>query len=236
MNKKLIVITGASSGIGKELAKHFSRKGHSLLLIARRLQPMLDLNLPNSLCLSIDVKNKEAIKSAIDEAENKFGSTDCLINNAGIWNFGEFTAKNLEFTNKEIIETNILGFTNCIEAVLLGMQKRKFGTIINMSSGADRYPVPGTAAYGATKAAIKSITDSLAAENTGKNVRLCNIAPGLIDTPIFDSIKLQELDDFRATGEMIKTSEFAEIVYWIYSQPQHICIKDILIAPTNWKI
>jgi len=125
---------------------------------------------------------------------------------------------------------------NGIEIILPRMQERKKGTILNISSGSDRYTSPYLAAYGATKAAIKSLTDSLAAENAGKNVRICNIAPGLIDTPIFDSIELQQLDELKKTGEMIKTKEFAEIVYWIYSQPQHICIKDILLAPTNWKI
>jgi NADP-dependent 3-hydroxy acid dehydrogenase YdfG len=236
MNKKLVVITGASSGIGKELAKYFSLKGHALLLLARRLQPMLNINLPNTMCISLDIKEKKQLQIAINKAENKFGPVACLINNAGIVNFGEFTDKNLKYTNAEIINTNILGYMNGIEIILPRMQKIEEGTILNISSGNDRYTSPYLAAYGATKAAIKSLTDSLASENAGKNVRICNIAPGLIDTPIFNPIKFQQLDEFKRTGEMIKTKEFAEIVYWIYSQPQHICIKDILLAPTNWKI
>ncbi|HJO94908.1 MAG TPA: SDR family oxidoreductase [Victivallales bacterium] len=234
--KELVVITGASSGIGKALAVHFSSKGYNLLLLARRVQLILDLNLPNAICLSLDVRKTKEFIEAIDNGEEKYGPVDCLINNAGIMNFGEFTDDNLSHSNKELIDTNILGCINGIEAVLSKMQKRGKGTILNITSSHDRHPSPCAATYGATKAAIKSLTESLAIESSGKNVRICSIAPSLVDTPIISNLRAKSFDGLKERKVMVDAEEFAEIVYWIYSLPQHICIKDILIAPTNTKI
>ena len=83
-SKKLVVITGASSGIGAITAKCFADKGYPLLLLARRIDKLNELNLPNSLCIKCDVTNLDDVKTAIAQAEAKFGPVDCLINNAGI--------------------------------------------------------------------------------------------------------------------------------------------------------
>src|SRR5690349_11142142 len=90
MSKKgLIVITGASSGIGEATARSFSEAGHPLLLLARRLERLEALKLPNTICEKVDVTNREQIKSAIEKAEKKYGPVDCLINNAGVMLLGQ---------------------------------------------------------------------------------------------------------------------------------------------------
>lgn len=104
--KKLIVVTGASSGIGREIAKKFSNNGHPVLLLARRLEKMEELNLPNSLCKSVDVTNLEMVREAIKEAEQKFGKVDCLINCAGMMLLGHPQEQNFDEWN-DMIDLNI---------------------------------------------------------------------------------------------------------------------------------
>jgi len=82
--KKLIVITGASPGIGKSMAKRFNELGHPLLLIARRVEKLQSLNLPNSICEKVNVTNREAFEAAISKAEHQYGPVDCLVNNEGV--------------------------------------------------------------------------------------------------------------------------------------------------------
>src|SRR5262249_10255046 len=155
MNKPLVIITGASSGIGAAIAKVFSDAGYSLGLLARNLEAMEKLNLPNALCISVDVTDFDTFKKAIQQCETKFGAVDCLINNAGFAKGGDFTELD-HADHLSTVNINLQGVINGIEAVLPGMQERKTGTIINISSVADRNPRPQIATYAATKAAVKS--------------------------------------------------------------------------------
>lgn len=131
--RPLIIITGASSGIGLATAKMFADRGHSLLLLARRLDAMEKLNLPNTLCKSIDVTDRTALLAAVQEAEAKFGPADAIINNAGVMLLGDATKQNPDEWDK-MLDVNVKGLLNGIHAVSSGMVARKHGTIINISS------------------------------------------------------------------------------------------------------
>ena len=133
MDKPLIAITGASSGIGMAVAKVFSLAGYPLLLMARRIKVMEELALPNSLCCQVDVTDYEAVSDAIDQGEAQFGFVDGLINNAGYAVGGEFTEVDLE-KHHYTIQVNIQGTINCMYAVLPSMRRQSHGTIINISS------------------------------------------------------------------------------------------------------
>jgi len=226
--KKLMIITGASSGIGEELAKQFSATGrYTLGLIARNLKKMQSYALPDTICLQADVADYQQLKAAISIAQNKFGEVDCLINNAGYAKAGEFTDIDLA-DDDSMIQANICGVINGCKIVLPEMRKRQTGTIINISSIADRNSRPQIATYAATKAAIKSLTESLRAANASFNIRICNVAPAKIQTPMLMTAGLAE-------DVVIKVSDFAKTVLWIYEQPQSICIRDIIVAPTQYK-
>jgi NADP-dependent 3-hydroxy acid dehydrogenase YdfG len=225
--KPLILITGASSGIELELAKSFSKAGYRTGLIARNLEAMEKLDIPNSICRSADVTNYNALKNVIDEMEEKFGAIDCLINNAGISKFAEF--EDIEHdTHENIVSVNLSGVINCLEVVLPKLQKQKTGSIINISSVADRNPRPQLAVYAATKAAVKSLSESLRISNAKYGIRICNVAPALVDTPILNHI-------VPKVEHTIPVEEFAKTILWIYEQPQNICIRDIVIAPTQYQ-
>lgn len=128
--KRLVIITGASSGIGAAMAKVFSDAEFSLGLISRNKTKMQALKLPNTLCLSADVTNKDSIHHAIEIAKNKFGPVDCLINNAAVVKGGDFTELSHE-DHFNTVNVNLTGVINAIEIVLPGMRERKTGTIIN---------------------------------------------------------------------------------------------------------
>jgi NADP-dependent 3-hydroxy acid dehydrogenase YdfG len=227
MRKKLIAITGASSGIGAEIATIFSTNGYPVALIARNKLAMEELKLPNSICLKGDVLEPETIKNAIAIAEKKFGPVDCLINNAGYAKSGDFVSVGHDH-NLTMIEVNILGAVNCIEAVLPGMRERRHGTIINISSVADRNSRPQLAVYAASKAALKSLSESLRADNAKYGIRVSNVAPAKILTPLL-------IASNNADSQAIPAEEFAQTILWIYQHPQNICIRDLVFAPTEYE-
>lgn len=185
------------------------------------------LGLPNAMCLKVDVTDTKSILDAVDQLEKIMGSPDCLINNAGFGKSGEF-AEISHDDNEKMIHVNLQGVINCIEAVLPGMQKRKSGTIINISSVADRSARPQLATYAATKAAVKSLSESLRMANAKYGIRICTVAPAKIKTPLL--IQSQLNDD-----QIIAVEDVAKTILWIYEQPPSICIRDIVIAPTYYE-
>lgn len=224
---KLVIITGASSGIGAATGKAFSDSGYSVALLARNKKTMDQFNIPNSIAIECDVSDIESVKNAIHLAQQKFGEVDCLINNAGFAKGGEFTEVSHQ-DNQSMINVNISGVVNCIESVLPIMQKNKSGTIINISSIADRKSRPTLPVYAATKAAVKSLSESLRTANAKHGIRICNVSPAKIKTPMLISSGL--LDD-----QIIPVENMAKALLWIYQQPQTICIRDIVIAPTYYE-
>lgn len=226
-SKSLIIITGASSGIGAGLAQVFSAAGYALGLLARNSKAMEVFNLPHALCLSVDVRDFHTVEQAIKTCEEKFGAVDCLINNAGFGKNGEFNT--LTHGEHELmVQTNLMGVINSIEAVLPRMQLRKTGSIINISSLADRHARPDLATYAASKAAVKSLTESLRMANAKHGIRFCNVAPAKVDTPLLVQSNL-------GNEHIISVEALAKAILWIYEQPSAICIRDIVIAPTYYE-
>jgi len=227
MNKPLVIITGASSGIGKCLAITFSKAGYPLGLISRNLNAMQELNLTNSVCISADVTNYNALSNAINDIEEKLGPVDCLINNAGFAKSGDFTEVSND-DHEHTISVNVSGVIHGIKSVLPSMRGRKRGTIINISSVADRHGRPNIATYAASKAAVKSLSESLRQANAKYGIRVCNIAPAKILTPMLMTSHLNE-------EQAIMPEDFAKAVLWVYEQPQTICIRDMVFAPTFYE-
>lgn len=225
--KKTILITGASSGIGKVAAQVFSDSGYQLVLLARNSAAMEDLNLPNTKCYSVDVTNSNALKDAVDDVEKNFGKIDCLINNAGFLSTGDFTEQTTG-NHKKVIDVNVIGVMNGIEAVLPHMRTRKTGSILNISSIADRKARPNLATYAASKAAIRSLTESLRIENAKHGIRICNLAPAKIKTPMLTVAGLSEDD-------ALDVEDFAKAILWVYQQPQNICVRDLVFSSTSYE-
>ncbi len=179
--KKLVVITGASSGIGMETAKRFSANGYPTLLLSRRKEIMEKLNLENSISVSADVTNIEEIKNAVKIAEEKYGKTDLLINCAGVMLLGNIDKQSYEEW-KNMIDVNINGILTTTNIILPDMIKRNEGTIINISSIAGRKTFQNYGIYCGSKFAVHAITESIREEVANKNVRIIVLAPGIVET------------------------------------------------------
>lgn len=237
MSKPLVVITGASAGIGKALAHQFSGQGHPLLLIARRNDLMQSFQLPQTITCSVDVCDVSSFKLAIDQAVKEYGPVDCLINNAGVMLLSEADQQHPDQI-KQMLEINVLGMFNGIHCVLSDMKKRKSGTIINMSSIAGRKSFPFHAGYNATKFAVHALSESIRQEVAKSNVRVCTIAPGIVDTELLEQTTSEPIKkafkEWQATLDSILTPEdIARSVYFVYSQPQSVNLRELVITATS---
>ncbi|MGE5156601.1 MAG: SDR family oxidoreductase [Gemmatimonas sp.] len=237
MNKPLVVITGASSGIGAATARMFAKAGHPLLLLARRIDRLQALDLPNATCRQLDVRDRQAFVDAVTEAEATYGPTDCLFNNAGIARLGDITRQDPAEWD-ETIDININGVMNGIHAVMGGMIGRKRGTIINMSSIAGRKVYPDHTVYCGTKYFVHGMSDSLRAHLAPHDVRVIVISPGVIETEVLDHVTDQTtLANYRANkvriGGGISADHVAECILFAYQMPQNVLIQEICITPTR---
>ncbi|OUU89782.1 MAG: oxidoreductase [Verrucomicrobiaceae bacterium TMED76] len=236
-NKKLIAITGASSGIGAAMAKAFSLAGYPLLLMARRIELMEAMSLPNAICKKVDVLDLEGMKDAISEAEEIHGKVDCMINNAGVMINGKPQSQNPEDWQK-MLDVNIRGVLNGIHLVLKDMVDRQTGTIINMGSIAGIKTFPDHTVYCGTKFAVHAITENIREEVSGSNVRLINIAPGMAYTELLDHGCEEEarkgwMDYAEQIGGALKPESIAQSVLFSYQMPQEVCVREIVICPTG---
>lgn len=235
--KKLVVVTGASSGIGIEIAKRFSKEGYPVLMLARRKDVMEELNLPNCMCRSVDVTDLSAMQAAVKEAEEMYGKTDLLINCAGLMLLGYPSEQDFEEWNS-MIDVNIKGILTGTKAVLADMMKRNEGTIINISSIAGRKTFDNHSVYCGTKYAVHAITESMRKEVSGSNVRMIVIAPGVVETPLLSHTSSEEIkDNYNLWKQSIEggleTSQISDCVWFAYQMPQNVCVREIVIAKTK---
>lgn len=234
----LVIITGASSGIGLATAKVFSKRGHPLLLLARRLEIMEKLALPDTLCKAVDVTDRASLIAAVAQAEKTFGSADAIINNAGIMLLGDITKQSPDEWDR-MLEVNVKGLLNGIHAVAKGMAERQHGTIINISSVAGRKTFANHVAYTATKFAVHGLSENLREELSPRNVRVVTIAPGAVETELLshtsdESIKAgyQEWKENMGTT-VLQADDVARAILYAYEQPQGVCVREIVLAATH---
>lgn len=238
MTKPLIIITGASSGIGEAAARMLSAAGHPLLLLARRIDRLEALGLPNALCRGVDITDRGALLAAVSEAETQFGPADGLINNAGVMLLGEMSTQD-PAQWEQMLDVNVKGLLNGIHAVVSGMIERKRGTIINVSSVAGRKTFPSHVAYVGTKFAVHGISENLREELSPHNVRVITIAPGAVETELLshttdDAIKTgYQAWKQDMGGTVLSADDVASAICYAYKQPQHVCIREIVLAATR---
>lgn len=237
-----VVITGASSGIGRSCAELFAQHGSHLVLWARRAERLEELaqalrsqhNI-NVITQSVDVRDHAAVSNAVAALPPEFQQPDVLVNNAGLSRglhpFHEGERQDWE----EMIDTNIKGLLYVTRAFLPHMVRAGKGLVVNIASIAGRQAYRGGNVYGATKAAVKLFSDSLQIDLNGTGVRVCNIDPGLVETE-FSEVRFRG-DVERAQTvykgyEPLTGHDVAECVFFAATRPSHVSIQDILITPT----
>ncbi len=236
--KKLVVITGASSGFGKALALEFNKAGYPLLLLARRLEKLEELNLENTMCEKVDVTDKASLEAAIRKAEAVYGKTDLIINNAGVMLLGNLENQDpKEWQN--MLDVNVMGVMNGMQVVMNDMKERNCGTIINISSIAGVKPFGNHAAYCASKYGVVGLSEVARGELSPYNVRVMRICPGAVATELLshttsDSIKAgyNEWKDSTGVGA-ITVEDVAKTIKFAYELPQGVNLREIQIADTK---
>jgi NADP-dependent 3-hydroxy acid dehydrogenase YdfG len=234
MLQELVVITGASSGIGRGIAKAFEAEGNPLLLISRHIEPLPELDGAKVRYAKADVAEYAQVEAAIREAERDFGDAGCLVNSAGFADARDFRSVEPAAFSREI-DVNLKGLLNCIKAVIGNMSSRGSGTIINISSVSDRKTAPVAVGYTATKYAVRALWESLR-EAEGKNgVRVINVAPGYIKTNIHETMGISFEEYCKALGnpDFMTADDLARIVLFCWKLPPSICVRDIVVTPTR---
>lgn len=235
--KPLVAITGASSGIGEATARAFAAAGHPLLLMARRLDRLQALGLPDTLAREVDVRDRAAIADAVREAERKFGPVDLMFANAGVARLADISRQPPEEWD-EMIDINAKGVMNTAWTVMNGMIARGRGTLVMMSSIAGRKVYPDHTVYCGTKFFVHAVSESLREYLAPHGVRVVVVSPGVIETEVLSGVRdPQTLAAYQANkvaiGGGIGAEVVAQLILDAYQLPQEAIVQEIVITPTR---
>ncbi|OMF34283.1 SDR family oxidoreductase [Paenibacillus peoriae] len=236
---KVVIITGASSGIGEATAKELASKGAKLVLAARRearlqkLQEAIQNNGGQAVYKVTDVSSHEQMEELANYALKEFGKIDVMVNNAGVMPLSPVHEKKIKEWDL-MVDVNIKGVLYGIAAVLPTMRERREGHIINVSSIAGHLVFPASSVYSGTKFAVRDITEGLRREECINNIRTTIVSPGSIDTELTAAISNSELK--TAINEVMKIaiepSNIARAIAFAIEQPADVAINEMIIRPT----
>ena len=238
-NRKLVVITGASSGFGRATAKLFASNGWLVIAAARRIERLKqlqqELGEENCLVHSLDVTQDDSIEQFVTFVHAQRTGVDVLLNNAGLA-LGLAPAHQADLDDWDtMVQTNILGLIKITRAILPVMVKQKKGHIINLGSVAGAYSYPGANVYGATKAFVERFSLNLRADLAGTNVRVTNIEPGLAETEFsevrFGGDKAKAASIYNEVEPLV-AEDIAESIYWCAMLPKNVNINRMEIMAT----
>ncbi len=241
---KVVVITGASSGLGEATARLLAKEGAAVVLGARRadrLQSLADEITKaggKAVALVTDVTDFSQVKALVDKAVEKFGRVDVVINNAGLMPQSPLERLKIDDWNRTI-DVNIKGVLYGIAAALPHMQRQKLGHIINVSSVAGHKVMHSGAVYAATKHAVRALSEGLRLEVKPYNIRTTVISPGAVATELPSSVT--EPDISAGINQFyekyaIPADSFASAVLYAMSQPEDVDVNEILFRPTRQEL
>lgn len=247
MLDKVVIIMGASSGIGAATAKLLADQGAKVTIAARRMARLTDIQAanPNSdiLAVAADVTKMADVQNVIDQTVAKFGRVDVLFNNAGIMPVNNLDQRaHEEWQN--MMDINVKGVLNGIAAVLPTMKQQKSGHVITTSSVLGYEVLPGYAAYSGTKYAVRAIMEGLRQEEHKNNIKTTVIAPGSVKTELFDSINNDAVRNGLKTAmeqpgsEMmgLEPEEIAQAVAFVIDTPKNMAVNEMVIRPTGQEV
>ena len=242
MEKKIVMVTGATSGIGEACARKFARGGYNVIITGRRKEKLdtLRRELENMgaevLAMEFDVRERASARKAVDFLKGKWANINVLINNAGLA-LGLDKEYEGSFEDWDtMIDTNIKGLLNMTRFVVPGMVERNEGHIINIGSVAGDAAYANGNVYCATKAAVKALSDGLRIDVSESNVRVTNLKPGLVQTN-FSNVRFHG-DDARAESvykgvKPLTGDDIADVAFYAASAPAHVQIAEVLILATH---
>ena len=238
INDKVVVITGASSGLGEATARRLAQEGAKLVLGARRLERLQalaeELSLGDEAVVQTDVTDREQVENLVKHAVQTHGRVDAIINNAGLMPLSPLEALKVEDWDRTI-DVNLKGVLYGIAAALPHMKEQQSGHIINVSSVAGHKVSPGGAVYSATKHGVRVISEALRQEVKPYNIRTTVISPGAVATELPASVTEPDVaEGVNALYESVAVpaDSFARMVAFAMSQPEDVDVNEILDRPT----
>lgn len=235
----VVLVTGASSGIGRACVEAFLDQGARVIAAARRSERLEALRAGREdrvLPLQMDVRDRAGVVAALAALPADWKLIDVLVNNAGL-----AAGRGPLHTNDpddwdRMLDTNVRGLLNVSGCVLPGMVERGVGHVVNIGSNAGREVYPGGAVYCATKAAVERITRGMRMDVLGSGVRVSQVDPGLVETE-FSLVRLAgDVDTAKAVYAGItplEASDIADVVVWVTTRPPHVVIADVLVYPLD---
>ena len=237
---RVIVVTGASSGIGAATAKMLSGEGAKVALAARRedalqvVQNGLEAGAESLVCTT-DVTNRGQVQALVERTEDDLGPVDALVNCAGVMYYTMM--KNVRAGEWDrTVEVNCKGALNCIGAVLPGMVERGRGHIVTVSSDAGRVVFPGLAVYSASKFFVEALSKGLRLETTGTGVKVTTVQPGNVATDLLALSGDEEALEWygQPTGaKVLDPEDVAASIVYALSQPDHVAVNEVLVEPRD---
>ncbi|WP_414565204.1 MULTISPECIES: SDR family oxidoreductase [unclassified Anabaena] len=243
VNNQVILITGASSGIGTACAKIFARGGARLILAARRGERLQEVaNALNKMygveiyLLPLDVRDRVAVESAISSLPPHWSDIDILINNAGLSRGLDKLHEGNSQDWEEMIDTNIKGLLYLTRYVVPGMVNRGRGHVVNLGSIAGHQTYPGGNVYCGTKAAVKAISEGLKQDLLGTPIRVTSVDPGMVET---------EFSDVRFHGDTeraqkvyqgttpLTPDDIADVIFFCVTRSPHVNINEVILMPVD---
>lgn len=243
MEKKIVLITGASSGIGEGCARKFAMNGYRLILNGRNVEKLnavkkelLEKYGADVYLLPFDVRDRQAAHAALESLLEEWKAVDILVNNAGlVIGVDKEHEGNLDEWDI-VIDTNVKALLAMTRLVVPGMVERGRGHVINMGSIAGDYAYPGGSVYCACKAAVKALSDGLRIDLVDTPIRVTNIKPGLVETN-FSVVRFrgnrEAADNVYKGIRPLTGDDIAEVVYFAAAVPEHIQIAEVLVMPAN---
>jgi len=237
LRDKIVLITGASSGIGEACARRFAEAGSKLILCARRLDRLEKLaeNLDTLChCVKLDVRDLGEVEQAVRGLPDDWQTIDLLVNNAGLAQGLDKIHEGDTVDWNTMIDTNIKGLLYLGRAVIPGMVQRGRGHVVNIGSIAGHEVYPNGGVYCATKHAVNAINKGMMMDLVDTPVRVTSVDPGLVETE-FSQVRFHgDAERGKVTYQGYKPltgDDIAEAVFWAASQPEHVNIEEIIIVP-----
>lgn len=240
---RVVVITGASSGIGAACARGFARGGARLVLAARRVERLAeaapgleDLGACGVHTIGLDVRDDAAVQRAFDGLPGEYRDVEVLVNNAGLSRGIAPLHEGLRDDWNEMIDTNVKGLLSVDRALVPGMVRRAHGTVIHIGSIAGHQTYPGGNVYCATKHAVRALTDGLRQDLLGSGVRVLTVDPGMVETE-FSEVRFhgdrRRAEAVYAGLTPLSAEDVADVVVFAATRPPHVSLAQILLLPTD---
>lgn len=226
---KTAIVTGASSGIGTAIAKELVKVGANVVLAARDEKRLAEIEKEinqkeKTLCVKADVTNQKDVNSLADRAKQAFGSVEIYVNNAGMMGSSRILKGDVSDWN-QMIDINIKGVLYGIHSVLPDMVEKGSGHIVNIASDSGFEVTERLTVYCATKFAVRAISTGLEKELAKTGVRVTNISPGMVETP------LSAKSPFESGRKKLEPTDIARSVVYAVTQPDYVNVNEILVRP-----